>query len=140
MEQRLEINQEPCRAAQLLIGPCDLSRLSLAEEFRRLCIVGVPQGHGVPNVYPNGNFPTYGFKFPSVPNGNGNGGNGGSGGNGGNGGGFGGNGGGFGGNGGGFGGNGGGFGGNGGGFGGNGGGFGGNGGGGGNLHIGEFFF
>lgn len=93
--------------------------------------MGVPQGHGVPNVYPNGNFPTYGFTLTRVPNGNGNGGNGG-----GNGGGFGGNGGGFGGNGGGFGGNGGGFGGNGGGFGGNGGG--GGAGGGGNLHIGEF--
>lgn len=75
------------------------------EEFRRLCIVGVPQGHGLPNGYPNGHFPNnngngfnYGFKFPNMPNGNGNGGfnGGGLGGNG-----FGGNGGDFGGNGGG---------------------------------------
>ncbi|XP_049577285.1 fibrillin-2b isoform X1 [Syngnathus scovelli] len=86
-----------------------------SDEFRRLCIVGIPQGHGLPNGYPNGYFPNnngYGPKFPSIPNGNG--GNGGGA--------FGGNGGSFGGNGGGFGGNGGGFGGNGGSFGGNGGG------------------
>lgn len=82
----------------------------LVDEFRRLCIVGVAQGHGLPHVYPNGHFPNtngngynYGYKFPSVPNGNGNGGNGGNGGVG-----FGGNGGSFGGNGGSFGGNGGG--------------------------------
>ncbi|XP_049443747.1 fibrillin-2b isoform X1 [Epinephelus fuscoguttatus] len=81
-----------------------------SDEFRRLCIVGVPQG--LPHVYPNGHFPGsngngfhYGFKFPSVPNGNGNGGIGGNGGAGG----FGGNGGSFGGNGGSFGGNGGGL-------------------------------
>ncbi|XP_032381734.1 fibrillin-2b isoform X4 [Etheostoma spectabile] len=79
-----------------------------SDEFRRLCIVGVPQGHGFPNGYPNGHYPNsngngYGFKFPSVPNGNGNGGIGGNGG-----GSFGGNGGSFGGNGGSFGGNGGG--------------------------------
>lgn len=72
--------------------------VSLVEEYRRLCIVGVPQGHGPPNGYPNGHFPStngngfnYGFKFPSGPNGNGNGGIGGNGGNGGS---FGGNGGG----------------------------------------------
>ncbi|XP_051233539.1 fibrillin-2b isoform X6 [Dicentrarchus labrax] len=82
-----------------------------SDEFRRLCIVGVPQGHGLPHVYPNGHFPNtngngfnYGYKFPSLPsNGNGNGGIGGNGG-----GSFGGNGGSFGGNGGSFGGNGGG--------------------------------
>ncbi|KAF0042112.1 hypothetical protein F2P81_005644 [Scophthalmus maximus] len=80
-----------------------------SDEFRRLCIVGVPQGHGLPHGYPNGHFPNngngfnYGHKFPSVPNGNGNGGIGGNGG-----GSFGGNGGSFGGNGGSFGGNGGG--------------------------------
>ncbi|XP_057697171.1 fibrillin-2b isoform X1 [Corythoichthys intestinalis] len=84
-----------------------------SDEFRRLCIVGVPQGHGLPNGYPNGYFPNNnGHRYPSVPNGNG--GNGGGS--------FGGNGGGFGGNGGSFGGNGGSFGGNGGSFGGNGGG------------------
>ncbi|XP_071399443.1 fibrillin-2b [Centroberyx affinis] len=90
-----------------------------SDEFRRLCIVGVPQGHGLPNGYPNGHLPnghfpngngngySYGYKFP---NGNGNGGIGGNGGGGVAGGGFGGNGGGFGGNGGGrFGGNGGGL-------------------------------
>ncbi|XP_038571783.1 fibrillin-2b [Micropterus salmoides] len=83
-----------------------------SDEFRRLCIVGVPQGHGFPHGYPNGHFPNnngngygYGHKFPSVPNGNGNGGIGGNGG----GGSFGGNGGSFGGNGGSFGGNGGGL-------------------------------
>uniref|UniRef100_A0A671YW41 Fibrillin 2b n=1 Tax=Sparus aurata TaxID=8175 RepID=A0A671YW41_SPAAU len=44
------------------------------DEFRRLCIVGVAQGHGLPNGYPNGHFPNtngngfnYGYKFP--PNG-----------------------------------------------------------------------
>uniref|UniRef100_A0A8C4GMH3 Fibrillin 2b n=1 Tax=Dicentrarchus labrax TaxID=13489 RepID=A0A8C4GMH3_DICLA len=50
-----------------------------SDEFRRLCIVGVPQGHGLPHVYPNGHFPNtngngfnYGYKFPSLPsNGNG---------------------------------------------------------------------
>ncbi|XP_070764446.1 fibrillin-2b [Enoplosus armatus] len=72
-----------------------------SDEFRRLCIVGVPQGlpHGYPHGYPNtnGNGFNYGYKFPSVPNGNGNGGIGGNGG-----GGFGGNGGSFGGNGGGL--------------------------------------
>ncbi|XP_069006644.1 fibrillin-2b isoform X2 [Embiotoca jacksoni] len=75
-----------------------------SDEFRRLCIVGVPQGHGLPHGYPNGHFPNnngngfnYGYKFPNVPNGNGNGGIGGNGG----GGSFGGNGGSFGGNGGG---------------------------------------
>ncbi|XP_045904600.1 fibrillin-2b isoform X4 [Micropterus dolomieu] len=85
-----------------------------SDEFRRLCIVGVPQGHGFPHGYPNGHFPNnngngygYGHKFPSVPNGNGNGGIGGNGGGGG--GSFGGNGGSFGGNGGSFGGNGGGL-------------------------------
>ncbi|TMS20029.1 Fibrillin-2, partial [Larimichthys crocea] len=79
-----------------------------SDEFRRLCIVGVPQGHGLPHGYPNGHFPStngngfnYGYKFP---NGNGNGGIGGNGG-----GSFGGNGGSFGGNGGTFGGNGGGL-------------------------------
>ncbi|KAM8745589.1 fibrillin-2b [Acanthopagrus schlegelii] len=73
-----------------------------SDEFRRLCIVGVAQGHGLPNGYPNGHFPNtngngfnYGYKFP--PNGNGNGGVGGNGG-----GSFGGNGGSFGGNGGGL--------------------------------------
>uniref|UniRef100_A0AAQ5YTC0 Fibrillin 2b n=1 Tax=Amphiprion ocellaris TaxID=80972 RepID=A0AAQ5YTC0_AMPOC len=72
-----------------------------SDEYRRLCIVGVPQGHGLPHSYPNGHFPNgnYPFKFPSVPNGNGNGGIGGNGGNGGS---FGGNGGSFGGNGGGL--------------------------------------
>ncbi|KAI3368749.1 hypothetical protein L3Q82_025735 [Scortum barcoo] len=47
-----------------------------SDEFRRLCIVGVPQGHGLPHGYPNGHFPSsngngfnYGYKFPSVPNG-----------------------------------------------------------------------
>lgn len=84
---------------------CQLMRLisfSLVDEFRRLCIVGVAQGHGLPNGYPNGHFPNtngngfnYGYKFP--PNGNGNGGVGGNGG-----GSFGGNGGSFGGNGGGL--------------------------------------
>lgn len=80
------------------------------DEFRRLCIVGVPQGHGLPYGYPNGHFPNnngngfnYGFKFPRVPTGNGNGGIGVNGG-----GGFGGNGGSFERNGGSFGGNGGG--------------------------------
>ncbi|XP_039984544.1 fibrillin-2b [Xiphias gladius] len=74
-----------------------------SDEFRRLCIVGVPQGHGLPHGYPNGHFLNngngfnYGHKFPSVPNGNGNGGIGGNGG-----GSFGGNGGSFGGNGGGL--------------------------------------
>lgn len=89
---------------------CPLMHLisfSLVDEFRRLCIVGVAQGHGLPNGYPNGHFPNgngfnYGYKFP--PNGNGNGGVGGNGG-----GSFGGNGGSFGGNGGSFGGNGGGL-------------------------------
>ncbi|XP_077573619.1 fibrillin-2-like [Stigmatopora nigra] len=73
-----------------------------SDEFRRLCIVGVPQGHGLPNGYPNGYYPSNnGHRYPSVPNGNG--GNGGYfGGNGGNGGGNGGNGGSFGGNGGGL--------------------------------------
>ncbi|CAK6958051.1 fibrillin-2b [Scomber scombrus] len=73
-----------------------------SDEFRRLCIVGVPQGHGFPHGYPNGQFPNnngngfnYGYKFPSLPNGNGNGGAGGNGGFGGNGGSFGGNGGGL---------------------------------------------
>ncbi|MED6293559.1 Fibrillin-2, partial [Characodon lateralis] len=46
-----------------------------SDEFRRLCIVGVPQG--LPHTFPNGYFPSsngnYGFKLPSVPNGNGNG-------------------------------------------------------------------
>ncbi|XP_077462687.1 fibrillin-2b [Stigmatopora argus] len=83
-----------------------------SDEFRRLCIVGVPQGHGLPNGYPNGYYPSNnGHRYPGVPNGNGgNGGNyGGNGGNGGNYGGNGGNGGNFGGNGGNFGGNGGGL-------------------------------
>ncbi|XP_033936716.1 fibrillin-2b [Pseudochaenichthys georgianus] len=85
-----------------------------SDEFRRLCIVGVAQGHGLPNGYPNAHFPNgngngngngynyNGYKYPAVPNGNGNGGIGGNGGS------FGGNGGSFGGNGGSFGGNGGG--------------------------------
>nr|XP_046247842.1 fibrillin-2b isoform X2 [Scatophagus argus] len=58
-----------------------------SDEFRRLCIVGVPQVHGLPHSYPNGHFPNnngngfnYGYKFPSIPNGNGNGGIGGNGG------------------------------------------------------------
>ncbi|XP_023195497.1 fibrillin-2-like [Xiphophorus maculatus] len=46
-----------------------------SDEFRRLCIVGVPQG--LPHTFPNGYFPSnngnYGFKLPSIPNGNGNG-------------------------------------------------------------------
>lgn len=76
-----------------------------ADEYRRLCIAGVPQGHGLPNGYPNGHPPNghfpngngngygYGYKFP---NGNGNGGGiGGNGGGGVGGGGFGGNGGGL---------------------------------------------
>ncbi len=82
-----------------------LISVSLVDEFRRLCIVGVPQGHSLPHGYPNGHFPSsngngfnYGYKFPSAPNGNGNGGVGGNGG----GGSFGGNGGSFGGNGGGL--------------------------------------
>lgn len=52
-----------------------LPSLFLQDEFRRLCIVGVPQG--LPHTFPNGYFPSnngnYGFKLPSIPNGNGNG-------------------------------------------------------------------
>lgn len=49
--------------------PLICALLSLADEFRRLCIVGVPQVHGF-SQHHNGHYP-YGFKFP---NGNGNGG------------------------------------------------------------------
>ncbi|KAF3834796.1 hypothetical protein F7725_027354 [Dissostichus mawsoni] len=52
-----------------------------SDEFRRLCIVGVAQGHGLPHGYPNGHFPNgngngngynyNGYKYPGVPNGNG---------------------------------------------------------------------
>uniref|UniRef100_A0A3P9MQM8 Fibrillin 2b n=1 Tax=Oryzias latipes TaxID=8090 RepID=A0A3P9MQM8_ORYLA len=48
-----------------------------SDEYRRLCIVGVPQIHGIPHSFPNGYFPSnngnHGFKFPSISNGNGNG-------------------------------------------------------------------
>uniref|UniRef100_A0A8C6Q8Y9 Fibrillin 2b n=3 Tax=Nothobranchius TaxID=28779 RepID=A0A8C6Q8Y9_NOTFU len=104
-----------------------------SDEYRHLCIVGVPQG--LPHSFPSSYFPSngnIGFQLPpGVPNGNGNGRTGGNGGEGigENGGAFRGNGGTFGGNGGTFGGNGGTFGGNGGTFGSNGGTFGGNGGG-----------
>ena len=61
--------------------PVNVISVSLVDEFRRLCIVGVPQGlpHGYPNFRGNGNGFNYGPKFPSAPNSNGNGVNGGNG-------------------------------------------------------------
>ncbi|KAM6963384.1 fibrillin-2b isoform 6-T6 [Aplochiton taeniatus] len=88
-----------CWALGLLPEMCPVRG---SDEFRRLCIEGVPQGHGQPIGYPNGHLPNgyypngnghgngYGFKFPSGPGSHGNGG-----GMNGNGGGFGGNGGGL---------------------------------------------